>query len=322
MACVAGGVRKGNSQDLKGIVSLYQEVFPHFQMDEELWKWLFTECPYGPAIVSVIEDASSKIVAHYAINACPFEVSGRMVYGGLGSGLMVAPAYRNPSTVKLLFEHLVLQARSAGLAFVHGYPNERSWIVLQRLMGWKPQATIVEIDLRESRLHDAGDVSERLVLQDAYPRQLTKWTVSGGCVVAPIRDRGWMNWRFQMHPRRNYRPLVWLQSGKEMAYAVLKDFVPEREPPRRHVVDWWVAPSQGPGVLPRIVGDIIRLSTSQSFSGVTLWAASQGKLHETLLELGGKASGRTTHHGVFWLREDVCGEPMRWHLNMADSDVY
>ncbi len=95
------------------------------------WRWEFTRAPGGSPVLWAAE-AGGRLIGHYAL--IPLEMSsfGQPLKGAKAESAMVDPEYRGRGICSRLVELTLRDARQRGISVVWGFPNERSFRIMER----------------------------------------------------------------------------------------------------------------------------------------------------------------------------------------------
>jgi hypothetical protein len=261
------------------------------------------------------------------VSALPvrLEHEGAAVDAGLWVDLMVHPSHRNLTLFLDLAEANRERARADGKKIFFAFPNDRSYPVLKRMLGW---SAIEEIDALEAPIEDVGglgaedsDAVKPIANFDAGFAEL--WRRLGpSSGWSPARDAAWLDWRYRARPGADY-------PGWQM-----RD--------RSGALKGWVITKIFDGAQVR-VGDVLELCAepeaaaallsvalarfrSERARTVSAWATRDTEPFKLFRAWGLAPRGPRTHFAGRWTASDEAGAyPARgrdWRISKGDSDVF
>jgi GNAT superfamily N-acetyltransferase len=156
--------REGNENDAPKIIELFRLVFGKTRNLEE-WRWRFVDGPVRQLLIVLALDRSENIVAHYALHPVWMTYRGRKVLGAQSLDTMVLPSFRGNGLFKETARRCYHLAQRNGIELLYGFPNEQSYPVFVKRLGWTETAKLLPLyyilnpqNVIRSRLsHQAGN---------------------------------------------------------------------------------------------------------------------------------------------------------------------
>jgi len=97
----------------------------------EQWRWEFTGLPgNGPVLWGA--RAGRRLVGHYALIPVPMSFFGQALRSAKAESAMVDPDYRGRGICSRLVELTLQDARERSISTIWGFPNERSFRIMER----------------------------------------------------------------------------------------------------------------------------------------------------------------------------------------------
>ena len=117
------------------IASLFSRAFGR-DLSRTLWEQYYVENPYGPPrVVILVKDR--ELVGHYGlVPQTLVGTDGHIVPYYLAITLMMAPEHQNTQNFVLLVSRLLEAAHDSKCNFLLAFPNQRSFLPLNKLFGW------------------------------------------------------------------------------------------------------------------------------------------------------------------------------------------
>ncbi|HXS99799.1 MAG TPA: GNAT family N-acetyltransferase [Elusimicrobiota bacterium] len=291
-------------------------------LPDDLWRWRYHGQGGIPAVVDVAVDGG-RVVAHLGCLPTTLSRGREDLQAGLWVDLMVHPDYRNLTLFLDMAEANRRHCAVAGMKIVWAFPNDRSYPVLKRMLGWQ---SIEELDALEAPLAELRPlpvpprieaVSAFDLEYDALWRKLRPAEALGG-----ERSSAWLTWRYRRRPGGRYE--AWRARNKEgrlSGFIAVKTF-------------------DGPDGK---IGDILDLwSELESYHAlwsaalahfqaagvktVSAWATKESPLFERFTDWGLAPRGSRTHFAGRWTSDDEKAPfPARsrdWSVSKGDSDVF
>lgn len=314
-------LRPSRPGDEQGIRELFA-VCHGRPLAEDVWRWRYRGQEGKPAIVDVAVDAG-RVVAH--LGSLPVSLSrGReKVPAGLWVDLMVHPDYRNLTLFLDMAEANRRHCAEAGAELVFAFPNDRSYPVLKRMLGWQP---VEEIDALEAPLAGLKEppaapriepVSAFDLEYDALWRKLRPEGALAG-----ERSSAWLTWRYRRRPGARYE--AWRARNKEGRLAGFLAAKVFDGPDGRigDVLDFWSEDESSPGLWSAALGSF----RAAGVKTVSAWALKESPLFARYTEWGLAPRGPRTHFAGRWTSDDEKAPfPARgrdWRVSKGDSDVF
>lgn len=116
------------------ILSLFQKVF-HRTKTLSQWKWQFSDNPYSPPQVSVVEEADA-IIGNYAVVPVQWNVMGRPYLSCQTVDIMVHSTKRLQNVFERMADHSFSNLIDKGFCATFGFPNRNSYPGFVRKLGW------------------------------------------------------------------------------------------------------------------------------------------------------------------------------------------
>jgi hypothetical protein len=156
--------REGSENDAPKIIELFRLVFGKNRNLEE-WRWRFVDGPVRQLLIVLALDRSENILAHYALHPVWMTYRGRKVLGAQSLDTMVLPGFRGNGLFKETARRCYHLAQRNGIELLYGFPNEQSYPVFVKRLGWTETAHLLPLyyilnpqNVIRSRLsHQAGD---------------------------------------------------------------------------------------------------------------------------------------------------------------------
>ena len=221
-------VRFYQTGDEEGITVLFKQIFGR-EMTLDEWRWKYQSL--GEKVYSVVgENSSGKIVAHYGL------IPHRMVFEGkegrtvMIADVMVDANYRGMKSLKKLVKFPEEPVRAGGVPFGYGFPGENILMLPAEKLG-----------LFE-RVEDVMEASKEIGREGHNVRRYLFSFFELGCrderidelwkafretfPVMIIRDRRFLEWRYERHPLHRYTVLGMRKRWRKelIGIAVLRRF--------------------------------------------------------------------------------------------------
>jgi len=285
-----------------------------------------------------VAESSGRIVAHVATIPVRLSSGGpvqaRAAVGGLWADLMVHPEARGLDLFMRLSESHARRAKATGIRQLYAFPNDNSYPILKRMLGWK---TVQEIEALEAPLErlrlprsplPAGwffeEINEYTLGFDDF------WSCVRPAAISIVRDTAWLRWRYLRKPKYNYgRWALWNEQGRLAGWIAAKVFGRIGD-----VMDLWAEPGPASAALMAHAAEWFR---SLKVRRVSAWAIPSSfrrkpesrtrrvlgpglrrgdGMYEHYLAWGLKPVGPRTHFAAI----PFGGE--RWEVTKGDSDVF
>jgi len=301
--------------DEQGICELFAATHGR-PLPLELWRWR-----YGTkSIINVAADAG-RIVGH--VGALPVRLTrgAESVAAGLWVDLMVHPDYRNLGLFLDMAEANHRLCAENGVRLVFAFPNDRSYPILKRMLGWNAIEEIDALEAPLSALAAAGSGAAPLSAFGAEHAALWR-RLAPADAFAPERTPDFLKWRYRERPGRTY--FAWEARDAKGALR------------------GWLAANVFDGPQGKI-GDVLDLCAepdaadavwsaasahfrSNGVRTVSAWALKGGPDFARYVAWGLTPNGPRTHFAGRWTSpEEKAPFPSQgpdWFVSKGDSDVF
>lgn len=321
-------IRPYTNEDAAGVIALWEMVF-NKEMNPEVWKWKFHDCPFGRQFMLCVNE-DNQPVAMYASIPVPGELHGQPVTMAQIVDNISNPGYRETvSGRKGLFiltadYYYELYSSPNPLIFNYGFPGNKNFrlhILLLRVAEIKGGCAFLETDTRSDNYKGFRGFGKTEILT-SVPSELDRlWERCRRFFPFSVRrDSRFLQWRFINHPNPKYRFYVqknW--RGKITAYAVTVksgDFC--------ILMDMLAFP--GSSALRRLISRIKADCNSEGTQVVRSWLPTGHFLVKELVELG--FSLKPEPLGIIPIYRQQEYEPGAQFINdniyytMADLDLF
>ena len=304
-------VRRYLPGDERGIAALYRACHGR-ELPRELWRWRYFDNPFGRATIDVAE-SGGRIVAHVATIPVALSNGRAEARGGLWADLMVHPQHRNLNQFLNLAETHTRDCRKDGIRRLYAFPNDNSYPLLKRMLGWK---TVAEIDALEARLEDLR-VPRATPAADYVLEAISAYTIGFDGFWARVRPNAWsivrgnewLRWRYVAKPKYNYgRWVLWSRAGM-IGWACAKVFGEIGD-----VLDLWADPKTPAAAM--LMDTAAQWFRSRNVRRVSAWALPGTSTQKQYVAWGLKSVGQRTHFAAL----PFDGEA--WAVTKGDSDVF
>lgn len=234
--------------DEKRILELFQETFGE-KRSEEFWKWENQENPRGESILVLLRKGE-EVQGHLCLQPALFKVGENSVKAGQRINSMFAPGARRKGHYGEMLERLLEKAGQQEIAFTYSFPNSRALLALTQnrpraavlevpryvkfLNGWQGAehfssntllrlgaGLFLEVALMFRSKPPAGEGKVEEVEQCDETFDLLWKQASAEQVVAGVRDRAYLEWRYIRSPRE-YTVLACRKGEELRGYLVLR----------------------------------------------------------------------------------------------------
>ncbi len=246
-------IRPYKEGDEEAINKLFNNTFNKSRTLEE-WNWKFKDNPSSkdPAKWIVIAERDSKMIGHYTSLATKMKYKNTVVDAGQPVDLMTDPSAR--LGIKLFRDMHKLHVKfNNGIAlFGFGFPNETSYLVGKKFLGYKDLGELVQLFKRLSirsafkrrfkqcpgwiinRFHNFSKVFLRFAIfvrgtdkgmliktLDAFDERINRFwnNVKDKYEIITVRNLPYLNWRYK---DKQYTILIGEENGELVGYAVTK----------------------------------------------------------------------------------------------------
>ena len=311
--------------DELGILVLYRQVF-HLNMSLDFWRWMYQSPPAGSAVVTVAE-SKGELIGHYAVLPVWFVVDQKPTLAALAVGTMVAPAFRNLTTLVELARLNYELCRQRGIRFLYAFPNDRIWPVRRAMLGWKAAGELVPLEVSLTDWQVGGS-SDRIHLVDHFDERWDDlWeairTATPQGVLA-VRTTAQLAWRYIAKPGVKYAILAAEANDLLFGYTVLKRYQ-VTVGIYGHLLDLQILPGYEELVGSRLLAAARAQFCKWGVDFVSCWSLPSSPLYSLLRESGLVPAGKAVNFGYRLIDPDFPEaqlSPGAWQVTMGDSDVY
>lgn len=302
-------------EDWQLCLALYNYVYP-VSMSEGCWLWLNAAGPAGPSIIETAWDGE-RLIGFYGVMPLRLSMGGQEVPGAVSGAAVTHPDYRYRGVFSALGKRVYRRAAESGIRVVYGFPTEHSRYGFTGGLGWDYVQRCRELACwgcqGSGTLPEYGKgISAELTANEI----VDLWgKMSGGILgsrVMAVRDREYLDWRFNNHPENSYRIFTAGGSHDPGGYVVLRSTVRGGET-YGDIVDIAAVDMQrfrllaGHALLYFRDAGCVRLRLPE---GSPLYSGAVG--------MGFRESGAAYYFGCKPLAgEGLCGR--EWHYTMADT---
>lgn len=247
------GIRKYRPGDEKGINDMYNSVFG-MERSLETWQWKYEDSPRGNIKLIYVMEDGGRIVGQYANLPLDIVYKGQMILGAEPVDISIEEGYRGQKLVVPLFATQPPLARSAGIRFGFGFPNEAHYPVGREVLGYKDVGNVLLMRLylnpllllakllRNPKVLDKLRPLSKRISQLLFDRrqrlQKKLWTfervtsfderfdrfweqMKSQYPIMVARHRNYLNWRYTQRPDTNYTIYAAVRDGELQGFVVL-----------------------------------------------------------------------------------------------------
>ncbi len=144
-------IRPYRPGDEKVINDLFNRIFKKSRTLDE-WKWKFIDNPSSkdPALWVTVAENNGKIVGHYASIPIEMKIKDKVALAGQPVDLMIDPSFRSGARIFWELNKENKKNNKGISAFAFGFPNENSYEVGKRFLGYKDLCEMVQLFKRLS----------------------------------------------------------------------------------------------------------------------------------------------------------------------------
>ena len=245
------GIRPARDEDVPRLLELFALCFGR-PMSTEHWHWKYRTRETSAETVWVGVDTHDRPVFQYGGMPFSLRIGDRTVDAMSGADVMTDPAFRRRGVFAAVMAQAHAAWRDAGVTCVTGLPTAQ-WGSRTRVLDWRPVGplawrlrvlrpeAILARRLRWStvgRLRGAGRVFDRLSAIPAPPPrgitvvpvtqleetfELAPGAIEREPILAPVRDRDWVSWRYLTCPEPAYRVLAAREGDQLAGYVALRE---------------------------------------------------------------------------------------------------
>ena len=316
-------IRAYRPGDEAGILRLF-ETCHRRPLELDVWRWRYAGRSEGSPVTSVAVDGG-ELVGHVSSLPVRLERGARPVKAGLWVDLMIEPKHRNLTLFLDLAEENRRRCAETGVELLFAFPNNNSFPVLKRMLGWQDAADILALEGSLASLQRPATVGSKIETLDEFGAEFDAlWTrLRPHDRLCGARGSAHLQWRYRGRPRTSYP--AWSArdaSGRVIGFLVAKIFA---GPQGRigDILDFWTEP-EGPAA-----GNLLMAAfdhfKQENVATVSAWAL-EGTPQRAQLEACGLSPGADrTHFAGRWTAESGPDFPARhadWSLFKGDSDVF
>jgi len=213
-------IRLLRDSEFDQLMALVQKCYGAEAEPPEWWRWRYFNPEGGARHSIVVAEEGAKIVGMQPLTISNFRYDGKLVSGGVLTGVMVDPGFRGRGLFRQLIDHCVKVATEAGAGFVCTMPNERSFPLFMKLRWADPGLRTLLVDLPLVRVPVRDLVGlESLGSFDASHDLLEERVGLGSAGIRAQRGRSWAQGRFFGNPLTQYGVLQVREGGKCTGYV-------------------------------------------------------------------------------------------------------
>jgi len=214
--------------------------------------------------------------------------------------------------------------RDMGIKIVYGFPNDNSWLLSQRLLGWvkvfdmpaleKPLDGII-LDKNIERLN----VKSKFSFTDKHVFLIKKIVTPE--FISIKKNLNYLNWRYKYHPSLKYY-LIEKADPQNKGFLILKLYK-KNNLQYGHILEIGLLEQNHFETLEILLNNAISFFKNHSVDIVSTWINENHPLFLYFKEAGFKPSGFITHFGykkINFELEDI--NNLKWFMVMGDSDAF
>ncbi|MFI5348076.1 MAG: GNAT family N-acetyltransferase [Elusimicrobiota bacterium] len=316
-------IRTYRPGDEAGIRRLF-EICHLRPLEADVWSWRYAYRPEGSAVTMVAVDRG-ELVGHVSALPIQLERGTRAVKAGLWVDLMIEPKHRNLTLFLDLADANRRRSAELGVELLFAFPNDKSYPVLKRMLGWQDAGDIPALEGALSSLSAPEPAGSKIEAIEEFGAEFDGlWSrLRPQNRLCGARGSERLRWRYRSRPRSLYP--AWSVRG---AAGGLEGFLVAKvfEGPKGRIGDileFWAEP-KGPAA-----GSLLAAAfghfKNENVGTVSAWAL-QGTPQRAKLEACGLAPGADrTHFAGRWTAERGPDFPVRhadWSISKGDSDVF
>ena len=211
-------IRKFHLGDQKQIVQLSHAVFPRFEFDLNHWQWRHK---FDKNRI-VVAEAAQNIVSHWAYVRRDLQQGKKTFKTGLTMAAMTDPKWQNKGLFSEVANKLFDLAKSEGLDFLFGFPNDASLDIHKRL-GFVEVKTYCIYKKRLSKNIKTYKKSVLVALNDYQDISIPPENQANETVNL-VKNKRYIRWRYFDKPRSTYLIFNVKNKDKNLGFLVLKKF--------------------------------------------------------------------------------------------------
>jgi GNAT acetyltransferase-like protein len=316
-------IRAYRAGDEDGIRRLF-EICHRRPLELDVWRWRYAPQARIPPVTVVAVDGG-EIVGHVSALPSPLGRGERALRGGLWVDLMIEPKHRNLTLFLDIAEENRRLCAEAGVEFLFAFPNDKSFPVLKRMLGWQDGGDIAALEGPLASLRRPAGSGAKTENVDSFGADFDElWNrVRPKDRLCAARGGQRLSWRYRGRPRARYP--AWssrASTGRLDGWLAAKVFDGTKGR-IGDILDFWFEPGgTSSDVLLNAAFDHFK---SENVSMVSAWAL-EGTPQRAALGACGLAPGADlTHFAGRRTAERGPDFPARhadWSLFKGDSDVF
>lgn len=310
-------LRAAGPADGPGVAALFAATHAR-ELPHELWRWRYHGRPEQPSVSSVA-DEGGRVVAHVGTLTSPADARGRGLRLGLWTDLMTHPERRDLGLFMDLAEANLASCRGAGLDLLYAFPNDRSFPLLKRLLGFLDLGDLKAYEAPLSALRRPDAAAALAGLPTAAELDAFWDRVRPEHGLALRRDAAWTDWRFTRRPGPAYRTFHVRDGSRVAGWAAAKYFAAGRV---GDVLELW---HEGPVAADALLAAAASWFRDQGAATVSAWAGPRDPKAAVWAAWGLEPRGPATHFVAKALTpagEAFAADASFWRIGKGDSDVF
>jgi len=244
-------IRQANLGDDHGILTSLAQQYLSRHADENRFRWLYRENPFGEAQAWIACDDKDEAVGMAAVFPRQMYREGTVVSGCVLGDLCVSPKYRSVGVALQLQRSCLARARSGEFAIAYDFPSN-TMLGIYRYLGISPSSKFVRwvkplrIDHKIERIFPGRTLSRPIAATVNLGLALTERAshtppgvhfrlAEGPCTpeyseladrvgsssgICTVRNSNYLTWRYWQHPSVKYEFLVARRHDELLAYCV------------------------------------------------------------------------------------------------------
>jgi len=283
-------IRNASLDDVGPILQLDRELFPNpwNMRNTPNWHWKYNgENPAGKGLVKVME-INDKIATHFAVVPLEIDFFKDRIKASHSVAMMVAPEFQGKGTIKFVADKLFADCAKENIAFSYGYPNDLSYELHKKFLGYNDVTMMEEYQLKmdsyqptvKSTDHKVSPVAQFSEQQDTF------WSEAKSQFnIAVHRGASFLNWRYLSRPDQRYFVFQIESSGQTLGYSVLKMYQDNDHEVRGHFIDIMSLPNR-PDILSSLLDHGISFFKKYGVNFVTSWLHGHHDCQEVFKKSG------------------------------------
>lgn len=306
------------------ISGLFQQVFAR-RMSYAFWKWRYRDNPNGRGIIRLAFDGE-RLVGHMALTPMLVKFRNAVYRAVLPTTAMTHPEYGGQGIFTRLLVDVYQYATENGFTFAYGFFNQNPVYVCEKL-GYRD---IVRVSTMEKKLtgrpgQHLGGKNIRQINNFDERFDLFWNRVKSDYAIIVSRDSRFLNWRFSRYQEVKYDTFVCTVANGEISGYIVFKVYREGNIVRGHVVDLLAIHDEA--VIKSLICKAYHYFWQRGVMNISGWFPQDSICIPVLT-----AEGFTWHQGSTYFGAKLLNErdkehlevekSARWHLTMADSDVF